>query len=138
MGLFAACLLIFLSVIVAASISAIRQRRLRGGPKGEPRGERAARWIILGISALNLLFVGGCFLWGNPKPMFGVSTPFQVVLGLGVVSAVLTAGALGFTAVAWKDRYWTTAGRAHHTLGTVAAVAFVWFLNYWNLLGWRF
>jgi hypothetical protein len=26
----------------------------------------------------------------------------------------------------------------HYTLVTVAAVAFVWFLNFWNLLGWRF
>jgi hypothetical protein len=51
---------------------------------------------------------------------------------------VLTVGAVGYTAVAWKDRYWTTAARAHNTLVTVAAVAFVWFLNYWNLLGWRF
>ena len=37
-----------------------------------------------------------------------------------------------------KDRFWGLAGRLHYTLVTVAAVAFVWFLNYWNLLGWRF
>ena len=30
------------------------------------------------------------------------------------------------------------AGRAYYTLVTVTAVAFVWFMNYWNLLGWRF
>jgi hypothetical protein len=28
--------------------------------------------------------------------------------------------------------------RLHYTLVTVAALAFVWFLNYWNWLGWRY
>jgi hypothetical protein len=26
----------------------------------------------------------------------------------------------------------------YYTLGTAAALAFVWFLNQWNLLGWQF
>jgi hypothetical protein len=70
--------------------------------------------------------------------MFGVSVAFQLVLGLGVLSAALTAGALVYTVLAWKNRYWGIAARAYYTLVTVAAVAFVWFLNYWNLLGWRY
>jgi CubicO group peptidase (beta-lactamase class C family) len=138
MALIAACLLIFLSMIAAASIGAFRSRRLRGEPKAEPRGARAAQRILLGISALNVLFVGGMFLWNNPKPMFGVSMASQFVLGLGVLAAMLTIGALVYTALAWKNSYWGVAARAYYTLVTVAAVAFVWFLNNWNLLGWRF
>jgi hypothetical protein len=55
-----------------------------------------------------------------------------------VLAAVLTVGALVYAVPAWKDDFWGLAGRVHYTLVTVAAVAFVWFLNYWNLLGWRF
>jgi hypothetical protein len=62
----------------------------------------------------------------------------KIALGLGVLAAVLTVGALVYTALAWKDGYWGVAFRIYYTLVTVAAVAFVWFLNYWNLLGWRF
>ena len=51
-------------------------------------------------------------------------------------SFVLTAGALVYAVLAWKNRYWGIASRAYYTLVTIAAVAFVWFLNYWNLLGW--
>jgi hypothetical protein len=138
MALLAGSLLVFLSMIAAASIGAIRNRRLRGDPRAEPRGARAVQRILLGISALNLLFVVGSFLWGNWKPMFGVSTPFQIVLGLGVLSAVLTAGALVYTVLAWKNSYLSSAGRVYYTLVAVAAVAFVWFLDFWNLLGWRF
>ncbi len=36
-----------------------------------------------------------------------------------------------------KTRYWNPGARVHYTLVTLAALAFIWFLNYWNLLGWR-
>jgi hypothetical protein len=45
---------------------------------------------------------------------------------------------LVYTMLAWKDRYWGVAFRVYYTLVMVAAVAFIWFLNYWNLLGWRY
>ena len=93
-----------------------------------------------GVRARGLkdLFVVGSFLWNNPRPSFGVPSIFQFVLGLGVLSAVLTVGALVYAVLAWKGNYWSVAFRAYYSLVTVAAVAFVWFLNYWNLLGWRF
>jgi CubicO group peptidase (beta-lactamase class C family) len=138
MALALGCVLIFLSMIPVVSIRAIRNRRLSGDRKSAPRGARIANWIILGISVLNLLFVISTAQWGNPVPVFGVSMIFKIVLGLGVLAAVLTVGALVYTVLAWKNSYWGIAARVYYTLVTVAALAFVWFLNYWNLLGWRF
>jgi uncharacterized membrane protein YuzA (DUF378 family) len=54
-----------------------------------------------------------------------------------LLTAVLTIGLLVFTLLAWKEGYWSTMGRVHYTLITLAALAFTWFMNYWNLLGWR-
>jgi hypothetical protein len=116
----------------------VRNRRLRDDQKPAPRGARVAYGILLGICVLNLLFVVGTALWGNPFPLFGVSTIYKIVLGLGVLAAVLTAGALVYTVLAWKKGYWDIAARVYYMLVTAAAVAFVWFLNSWNLLGWRF
>jgi hypothetical protein len=100
-----------------------------------------AHWITLGISILNLLLVAG-MMWGAmggmPNELLDPPWIIKILLGGGVVAAVLTIGALVYALLAWKNRYWGTAGRAYYTLVTVAAVAFVWFLNYWNLLGWRF
>jgi hypothetical protein len=138
MALLLGCILVFLSTILIALIRAIRNRRRSGEWKPSTGGARLAEWTILVICALNLLFVVGSFLWNNPIPSFGVSLNFQIVLGLGVLSAMLTVGALVSTVLAWKDSYWGVAARAYYTLVTVAAVAFVWFLNEWNLLGWRF
>jgi hypothetical protein len=138
MALALICVLMFLSMIPVILIRFIRDRRLSSDRKPAPRGARVAYWIIGGISILDLLFVIGTVLWFNPVPVFGVSTIYKIVLGVGVLGAVLTVGALIYSALAWKKSYWSIAARVHYTLVTLAAVAFVWFLNYWNLLGWRF
>jgi CubicO group peptidase (beta-lactamase class C family) len=132
------CILMFLSMIPLAAIRFIRNRRPSGYRRSAPRGARLDYSIIVGISVLNLLFVVGTVLWGNPVPLFGISMIYRIVLGVGVLGAVLTVGALIYSALAWKRGYWGIATRVHYTLVTVAAVAFVWFLNFWNLLGWRF
>ena len=138
MVLLMSCVLVFLSMIVIAVIRAIRNRRQSGGDERDPKGARTANWIILAICILDLLFVAGSFLWNNPYPSFGIPLQFRVVLGLGVLSALLTVAVLVYTALAWKDRYWGVSFRIYYTLVTVAAVAYVWFLNFWNLLGWRY
>ena len=142
MALLLGCVLIFLSIIPLGLIRVIRSRRPSGGLKPSQRGTPIAHWIILGICVLNLLFVVGTMQWASTFQMYGVSLGvsmfYQIVLGLGVLSTVLTAGALVYTVLAWKNRYWGITTRAYYTLVTVAAIAFVWFLNYWNLLGWRY
>lgn len=133
------CLLVFLSVIPVVLVRAIRGRRHGGDGKPATRGTTAAQWILLSLCVLNLLFVVGVMLWGQPPTELGdISLMAKVVLGLGVVSAVLTVGALVYAAQAWKNSYWNIAGRVYYTVITGAAVAFVWFLNSWNMLGWRF
>ncbi len=138
MALALGCVLMFVSMIPVVLIRFIRNRRSSGDRKPELRGARVAYWIIVGICVLNLLFVIGTVLWFNPVPVFGVSMIYRIVLGVGVLAAVLTVGALIYSVLAWKNSYWGIAARVHYTLVTVAALAFVWFLNYWNLLGWRF
>ena len=132
------CVLLFLSMILVALIRVVRDRRLSDDRRSASRSAVMAYWIVLGICVLNLLFVAGTYLWGDARPIFGVSTIYQIVLGVGVLSASLTIGALIYTALAWKNGYWGIAARAYYSMVTVAAVVFVWFLNYWNLLGWRY
>jgi hypothetical protein len=135
------CILIFLSMIPVAVIRFIRSRRQKGDQKPDPRGARVAYMIILGICLLNLLFLAGVaskFPPVQPSELHSLSLTTEIVMGLGVLAAVLTAGALVYTVLAWTNGYWKLAFRAYYTLVTIAAVAFVWFLNYWNWLGWRY
>ncbi|HSR30002.1 MAG TPA: serine hydrolase domain-containing protein, partial [Anaerolineae bacterium] len=141
MALVLGCVLIFLSIMPVALVRAIRNRRPSGDRKSAYRGARMANWIIVAISVLNLLVVVGVvqmWFFDLGFPRFGLSLFDRIVLGLGVLSALLTVGALVYAVQAWKEGYWGLAFRTYYTLVTVAAAAFVWFLNYWNLLGWRF
>jgi CubicO group peptidase (beta-lactamase class C family) len=141
MALLQGCVLIFLSMIPVAAIHLIRDRRRSGERKPAPHGAGVADWIILGIGILNLMVVvapAWGAMGGIQNELLGLPWIMKILLGLGVLSVVLTAGALVYTVLAWKNRYWGIAGRVYYTLATVAAVAFVWFMNYWNLLGWRF
>jgi len=137
MPLLMVSLFMFLSMLPVALIRVIRSRRAKGDNTSMPRGARVAHQLIIWISVLNLLFVAGTVVWG-PWVMFGIPLVYKIVMGLGVLSALLTVGTLVYTVLAWKDRYWGVFFRVYYTLVTIAAVAFVWFLNQWNLLGWRY
>jgi len=141
MALLLVCALGFLSMIPIAGIGYIRKRRLGDDRKTTSRGAGLAAWFLLGLSILNLLIMAGTawgVMAGSTSFLLDPPLAIQTVMGLAILSAVLAAGALLYTAIAWKNRYWGIAGRLYYTLVTVAAVAFVWFLDYWNLLGWRY
>jgi CubicO group peptidase (beta-lactamase class C family) len=141
MGLALSCVLIFLSMIPVAAIRFVRNRRSGGDRRPVSAGARAAGRILQGICLLNLLFLVGVALKFppvQPSELHSLSLITKLTLGLGVLSAALTVGALVYTVLAWKDRYWGIAGRLYYTLVTIAAIAFVWFLNFWNWLGWRY
>jgi hypothetical protein len=127
-------LLSFLSMLIVTFVRFLLRRRLVADQK--PSSRRASL-LITWISILNLLFIVGNVIWGQ-QIVFGIPYAYKVTLGLGVLSALLTVAALVYAVLAWKDRYWGVAFRAYYTLVTVAAVAFIWFLNQWNLLGWRY
>jgi CubicO group peptidase (beta-lactamase class C family) len=130
------CILMFLSMLPVALVRFTRNRRSVSAP-----ASRTADWIIFGISFLNVLFVVGIALWFRPmrpSELHDLPQIVEIVLALGVLSALLTPAALVYTALAWKDRYWGVAYRVYYTLVTVAAAGFVWFLHYWNWLGWRY
>ncbi len=133
-----ACVLVFLSVIPVALTRAIRNRRPDDRGMVPARGAPTAYWVIAGVGVLNLLFAAGTMLWGNPRPLFGIPMTYRIVLGVGVSAALLTILATVLAVRAWANRYWGIAIRVHQTVVTVAGLGFIWLLQYWNLLGWRF
>ena len=60
------------------------------------------------------------------------------VLTLPVLAALLAVASLPFAWLAWQDGYWGRPARLHYTAIVGGLLAFAWFLNQWNLLGWRF
>jgi hypothetical protein len=135
------CVLIFLSMLPVAVVRFVRNRRSGSDQKPASRGANTADWIIQVICLLTLLFLIGIAIWFrpmHPSELHDIPLIVEIVLSLGVLVAVLTPSALVYSVLAWKDRYWSVAYRVYYTLAAITAVAFVWFLYYWNWLGWRY
>jgi CubicO group peptidase (beta-lactamase class C family) len=126
-----------LLLFLIALVSALRNwKRDKAGPT-------PARWARrnLGLlGALNLVFVVAfvsIFAAGLSELVFAPPKGLYAVLTLPIVGLALTVVAVTLVVRVWREKYWTRWSRLLHTAGVVAAVAFVWFLNYWNLLGYR-
>ena len=86
-----------------------------------------------------LMFTGLLIVFSEPEGLlFGSAIPFLIiVLALPLIALLLTLAALYFTFMAWRKKYWNPCQRLHYTLVVLASLAFIWFLNYWNLLGFK-
>ncbi len=133
------CVVLFLTAALGWPLAALSRVICRRKREGLP-APKAARWLAGGMSALFLVFLVclAASVSNQLEVMMGVPKILKVALALPIVAAVLGIAALVFLAIIWLKRYWTRCQRVHYTLIFVAALAFIWFLNYWNLLGWRY
>lgn len=141
MALLVVCVLVFVSMLLVAVIRFVWIRLVHKKGPGS-RNARAANRILVGICLVNVLVVAG-IAWGAmgggmQNELLDPPLLIKASLVLGVLSVVLAIGAVIYAVLAWKDRFWGVAFRVYYTGVTVAALAFVWFLNYWNLLGLRY
>ena len=132
--------LVFLTLLPVAWIRRLRNRRSGAPRNSDPRGARLAYWLMLGISLINLLIAFGMTagLMSLTNELLEPPLIIHIVLGLSILSALLTPTALVSCALAWKDGYWSAGFRTYYTLLTCSALAFVWFMYFYNMLGWRY
>jgi CubicO group peptidase (beta-lactamase class C family) len=131
-------LLLYLSVLrwpLAAIFGRLCRRR-----RDENPAPRLARWMAGLMVLLQVVFIVGLALMLSDieKLMFGVPLTMKILLGLPVVSALFLIGTFLYVASAWIKGYWSGCARVHYTLVFLAGLAFLLFLNDWNLLGWKF
>jgi CubicO group peptidase (beta-lactamase class C family) len=134
--LLGACVLLFLSTLIWP----IGFLFNRCHTKSEKPG-RAARWVAGAACMLDLLFMAGLVALSAVAPMsiiYGIPSSLSALLAIAIVAAVLALSSTALAVLAWKDSYWSIAGRVHYTLVVLALLAFIWWLNNWNLLGFRF
>jgi CubicO group peptidase (beta-lactamase class C family) len=132
--------LLFLATLIAWPVSAwIHSRRDKSAGVSSILS-RLARWLAAAICTLDILFIIGIALvTANPfELVYGIPPLLHVTLVLALLAVVMMVGLPVFTVLAWKDGYWSFLGRVHYTLLTVIALAFTWWLDYWNLLGFRY
>jgi CubicO group peptidase (beta-lactamase class C family) len=133
------CVFLFLTATLGWPLAALSRFLCRRKCEGV-KGPKAARWLAGLMSALFIVFLLLVLaaLSDQKAAMVGLPPMLKIGLALPLIAAVLAAGVLFFVIKAWTRKYWTRCHRLHYTLVFVAALAFLWFLNFWNLLGWRY
>jgi pimeloyl-ACP methyl ester carboxylesterase len=141
LGVLGFCLLFFSTEILLLPGNLFRLLRRRSN-------QNRAAWFARGLAAvtavLNLTFLVGLVVMMRETMStnwlilaFGLPAKGAPLFLIPLLSAVLTAGLLAFAVLAWRNGYWSTVGRVHYSLLTLAALAFVWFLRCWDLLSFR-
>jgi len=132
------CVFLFLTTL-AWPVNALR-RKLCRCPAPDRPAPRLPRTLAVSVSVLCLLFlIGMSIFFINPTPlMFGVPLAMKLLLGFPLAAGLLGLGVLFYAAGAWFRRWWTWCDRLHYTSILLALILFLWFLNSWNLLGFRF
>lgn len=133
--LFALCVVLSLTAAIGFGI-----RPLFGGTWDGPTlamglyGLLAAGFCLLLIPAIFLIGnVGGLF----PSYGFGINRWIRTTLSLPLVTTALTAGLVYETWAVWQGGLWTMGARTLYSVLTLGALALVWWLRQWNLLGYR-
>jgi hypothetical protein len=139
LGIAAFCAIVFLSACIVWPIGYIFN--LIRGQASLNRQKKTFALVIAGVlGTLNLVFLIGLplSLWLTGwKLAYGVPTIVVALLCLPLITSILSLVLLLFTILIWKNNYWSWIGKTHYSLITLAALIFIPFLAYWNLLGFQ-
>ena len=144
--LIALAILLMVTMLISTLIfwplgALIRQLRKQSAQKPVSWGAVAARlWAAL-VAGMTVLFLLRDFgvLYGGTLPQFvwGI-TPDMIESLQSMYLPVMLALALPiFAILAWVKGWWKVSMRVYYTFVTLAVFAGIWWVNYWNLLGFR-
>ena len=100
--------------------------------------------LIILIAYVNLLFIviGRLIIPYKQLEFFriiyGVNTVYKILLSMPIISGGMTIILTYYIFLIWKNKQGRCIQRIYYTVITGAALVFLIFLNYWNLLGFRF
>lgn len=137
LGSFGVFLMVFLSPLILWPIVSLVQRIRKRAPSATA-ASKWARWLAGIVSGLNFIFLVGLLLTFGEELVFGVTPIVLGLLTVPIITSLLTLAVLVMAFLVWKDGYWSIMGRVHYSLITLAALVFILWANYWNLLGFRF
>ena len=133
--LLALCLMVFLTVLIAAPLVWLIRRKWFASSL---RVGRQAGWLLIAACAFNLLFLLGLLITFEESLLYGVTPGLIVVMLLPLTSLALVVASL---IMAVRDRLtagWGLMGRLHYGVAIMATAIFACWLAYWNLLGFQF
>jgi hypothetical protein len=141
LGLLAGCLLVFLSAALSWPVVSLLRCPRSEKPSPSARLARCVGWSM-SVTFLGFVLAFAVEAWEKNVLLCGLSPGAKGILILPLLRAALAVVTTILTWAAWKGwnittgrPYGSLGGRMHYTLVALASAAFVWWLGYWNLLG---
>ncbi len=100
-----------------------------------------AWFVAVLVSALVIIcpiVLLGWVLSGGPAPLIGIPDILYVAMGVLLIASTLGLTLPVFAVLAWGRGYWSVGRRLYFSLVALTAAGMVPYLDYWNLLGFRF
>ena len=95
--------------------------------------------MLLALTSIVFAFAIATVIVNNLSTLiFGYPPSLRIVLALPVIAIALTVLASVFAVRSWQVPYWTALQRIRYLALAILSFAFIWTLNYWNLIGWKF
>ncbi|BAZ45447.1 beta-lactamase [Chondrocystis sp. NIES-4102] len=100
-------------------------------------------WLVAGLVAtISLIFPIGLVvtLWliGFEEIIYGMPKIAIAWFYLPLIASGLTISLPIFSIFALQSRHWSIGQKLHYLVIAIAGLGFIWFLNYWNFLGFKF
>lgn len=121
-------------------------RKLRHKPAQNPGFAKIAARLWSGVVSGMLAFfafrtIGVLYAIGSiagmPNYVFGVTNDMVDALNSLYLPVMLALALPIFTILAFRNGWWKLGTRLHYTLVTLAVFAGIWWVHYWNLLGFQ-
>jgi CubicO group peptidase (beta-lactamase class C family) len=99
-----------------------------------------ARWALIAAAATAALNLAAYrIIWNfftTPDVLlYGYTLPFKAALVMLLASVATTLVVVAFVVLAWLRKFWTLPERLAYALFGMVALAFLWSMNHWNLIG---
>ena len=134
-------LLLHLSVVPGWQLVALVRRILRRKKRRTLIEKRCIQTGVIVVS-LNLFFLIGqaiCIaIAGNDIMGKGLPVYVKVFYVIPFLSALVTLLLIWFNLQVWRYKCWSLISRLYYTLVVCTTVLFIWFLSFWNMLGFNF
>jgi CubicO group peptidase (beta-lactamase class C family) len=135
-GILAASLLLFLSLVFLAIIRWMIQR-ITKREDSLPRAARILRRVFFLLAVVGILFPV-CYVFAIGGIPYGLVDFLNVALALPILFILQTLAAASLLLYAWRRKDLRFSERIFYTLVFVFSIAYIWSLNYWHLIGWRY
>ena len=122
---------------VVAIVSALRHWK---ADAAAPAGARRARRLAALNALLQFAFLAtmvGAVAGGIDVLIYELPKAIYVALTFPLLAIPVTLAVAWLAAQAWRNGWWTRYGRVQYSVIALASLAFLWSLNYWNLLGFK-